>query len=204
MNSWTKGALLGAGLAAMMGLTLAGQVVPVAWANSGISIEQYAQESGYFSVPSEYRQSAVAFGLAREIRDSLGQERVNELEMVESTSELVLYLEQVVSECAECPIAEEMLLGANVGQPGIPGKHYGGAILDAAESFQVAALCGGGGGSTPPPPDNPLECLYNWGVHIGPVDSECGGMPERFCPDEPEPGDGDPPSDEPETEPELF
>lgn len=56
-----------------------------------------------------------------------------------------------------------------------------------------------GGGDTPPddggeedPCESPLECLSWWGEHIGPCDSDNGGLPETSFPDESgdEGGDG--------------
>ena len=52
----------------------------------------------------------------------------------------------------------------------------------------------GGGGEDPPdegPCESPLECLSWWGEHIGPCDSDNGGLPETSFPDESgEDGDG--------------
>ena len=176
-----------AALAGAIGMGLSGQYVPDAWAADAPKGLKLAKQKGLFKVPAQHRQQAVAWALMDEIKTNLGKDQAKKITEAKTPGELHTYMQGVVNACekkgVKCPVSKTLLAGFDGKAKGVKGKSYGPGIYSSAKNFQTYA----DGGCTGPEPElecGVFECMSNWGEHIGACDSECGGMPDRFCGDE--------------------
>ncbi len=183
-----------AALAGAVGMGLSGQYVPEAWAADAPTGVKLAKKKGLYKVPKQHRQQAVAWALVDEVRNKLGKDQAKKIKEAHTPAKLQIYLKDVVKSCekkgVKCPIAKTMTASFDGESKGVKGKDYGGGIFSAAKNFESYASSS----CDDPYPElecGVFECLSSWGEHIGACDSECGGMPGRFC----EEGDIDQPAE---------
>ena len=186
--------LVGALVVAVIGATFYQQYLPKAWADNGPKPMEVAKKKGLFKVSPEHRQQAIAWALVDEVERKLGKKRAKEIQEAKTPSELHAYLKRVNKACEKqdkkCPVANVLLKSMDKDSKGVKGKNYGKGIYASAQAYAPHAS------SCDDPSDRwscgVLECLGNWGDHIGPCTDPCGGLPDRFCPNEEPTGpDGD-------------
>ena len=178
-----KIAIVLAALLGAVGMGLSGQHVPNAWAADAPTGLKLAKKKGLFKVPKEHRQQAVAWALVDEITNKLGKDQAKKIQEAQTPSELHVYLKGTVRSCekkgVKCPVSKAILEGFDKNSKGVKGKNYGKGIFTSAKNFESYSESGCIEPTTPE--CGVFECLSNWGTHIGACDSECGGMPPRFC-----------------------
>ncbi len=189
-----KMALVLAAILALIGGAFSKQIVPMSIAADGPGPKQaakLAEKRGLWNVKPQFRQQAIAWALMDEIRTELGPERAKKIRAAQTPSELHAYLQRVVNACKKqqkkCPVAKAALAGHDGKAKGLKDQHYGKDIANAAKSYsQVAEASSCDEPDDPAPSCGVMECLYWWGDHIGPCDSECGGLnPDGpMCPGE--------------------